>query len=72
MESDTQKGENAEDYSLDEGDGVDDLNANGPQDIKYEGISRNENEQLSVKHYSMVWRTLGIRHRWRASLNACV
>ena len=53
MESDTRKGQNAEDYSLDEGDGVDDSNANGAQDIKYEGISANENEQLSMKQYSL-------------------
>ena len=53
MESDSQKGMNAEDYSLDEGDGVDDLNANGAKGVKYEGISANENEQLSVKQYSL-------------------
>ena len=32
---------------------MDDFNANGAKDIKYEGISRNENEQMSVKQYSL-------------------
>jgi hypothetical protein len=36
-----------------EGDGVDDREALGADGIKYEGISANENEQLSVKQYSM-------------------
>jgi hypothetical protein len=72
MESDTRKGENAEDYSLDEGDGVDDNRAYGAKDIKYEGISKNENEELSVKQYSLVWHTREIRHCWCVSSNVCM